>query len=103
MSKSSFKVNFNDDFQTVLVCAERYALGRKTYMSGIITEYITPFVPYLSDTTLGSLERDISGASNYGDEKIDKPLWLGLLDKIKEESNKRKATNSEVNQDETNT
>ena len=93
MSKSSFKVNFNDDFQTVLVCAERYALGRKTDMSGVITEYITPFIPYLNDTTLGSLERDISKAGDYGDEKIDKPLWLGLLERIKEESNKRKTSN----------
>lgn len=29
-----------DDFETMLICAVRYAIGRRTYMPGLITEFI---------------------------------------------------------------
>lgn len=32
----SIKINLNDDFETILICAERYALGRQTYMPILI-------------------------------------------------------------------
>ena len=38
----SIKINLNDDFETILICAERYALGRQTYMPKLVVDYITP-------------------------------------------------------------
>lgn len=85
----TFKINANDDFETILICATRYALGRETYMPKLVIEYITPFIPYLDNKTLGCLERDISSASNYGSEEIDKPEWFGFLETIRAEIKKR--------------
>lgn len=84
----SIKINFNEDFETILVCAIRYALGRSTYMPGLVADYVTPFVPMLSKKTLGCIEKDLSNTSNYGDENIDKPIWMELLSKVREELNK---------------
>ena len=91
----NIRVNVNDDFESILVCAIRYALGRSSYMPSVVTGYINPFVNLLSDKTLGCIERDISSASSYGDEKIDKPLWMNLLNNVREEIEKRLDKSSE--------
>lgn len=36
-------------FGVVLNCAVRYAVGRKTYMPGLVIDFITPLVPHLND------------------------------------------------------
>lgn len=84
----SIKINFNEDFETILVCAIRYALGRSTYMPGLVASYVAPFVPMLSKKTLSCIEKDLSSTNDYGDENIDKPIWLELLSKIKDELSK---------------
>lgn len=88
-------INIDDeDFQTMLICAIRYSLGRRTYMPHLVIDYITPLIKYLSDKTLNIIERDIREAENmgigYGDEQIDKPKWLTFHQNIQEEINKRK-------------
>ena len=88
----SIKINFNDDFETVLICAERYALGRQTYMPKLVVDYITPLIPFLSNKTLGCLERDVSSSNNYGDENIDKPVWMMFLEQVRNQIEARSGT-----------
>ena len=77
----------NKDFETILLCAVRYAIGRKTYMPSLVIEYITPLLPYLSEDVLKLIANEIIEHYTYegglGDEKIDKPYWLDFLRKIR--------------------
>ena len=79
-------VEINTDFESILVCAVRYAIGRKSYMPSMVIDYITPLLPYLSYWILGLMAAEIID-HNYegglGDEKIDKPSWLEFLRKIR--------------------
>ena len=79
-------VEINTDFESILVCAVRYAIGRKSYMPSMVIDYITPLLPYLSYWILGLMAAEIID-HNYegglGDEKIDKPYWLDFLRKIR--------------------
>lgn len=76
----------DDDFGTILNCAVRYACGRKSYMSGLVIDYITPLLQYLSPEALGCMERDIRNGSElfggWGNEIIDKPEWMNFLGNI---------------------
>ena len=80
-------VEINKDFETILLCAVRYAIGRKTYMPSLVIEYITPLLPYLSEDVLKLIANEIIEHYTYegglGDEKIDKPYWLDFLRKIR--------------------
>lgn len=97
MANTKNKVSIDDDnFQTILICAVRYSLGRRTYMPHLVMDYIAPIVPLLSDRTLGVIERDIGEADKmgvgYGDERIDKPRWLKFRQLILSEIENRKNT-----------
>ena len=80
-------VEINKDFETILLCAVRYAIGRETYMPSLVIEYITPLLPYLSEDVLKLIANEIIEHYTYegglGDEKIDKPYWLDFLRKIR--------------------
>ena len=80
-------VEINKDFETILLCAVRYAIGRKTYIPSMVIDYITPLLPYLSENTLRLIANEITEHEAYegglGDEKIDKPYWLDFLRKIR--------------------
>lgn len=83
-------VEITEDFESILVCAERYACGRQTYMPSLVIDYITPLLPRLGTRTLAVFERDIAGANGYGDEKIDKPCWMRFLSDVRAELERRK-------------
>lgn len=81
-------VEIDKDFETILLCAVRYAIGRQTYMPSMVIDYITPLLPYLSDNTLKLIaneivQHDTCIEGGLGDEKIDKPSWLEFLRKIR--------------------
>ena len=79
-------VEINKDLEAILICAVRYAIGRKSYMPSMVIDYITPLLPYLSYWMLGLMAAEIID-HNYegglGDEKIDRPYWLEFLRKIR--------------------
>lgn len=55
------KIDRSNDFDgAVLNCAVRYALGRQTYMPGLVIDQITPILKDCSDKTLWCFERDVS-------------------------------------------
>ena len=80
-------VEINKDFETILLCAVRYAIGRKTYIPSLVIDYITPLLPYLSENTLRLIANEITEHDTYegslGDEKIDRPYWEQFLRKIR--------------------
>lgn len=80
-------IEINKDFETILLCAVRYAIGRQTYMPSLVIDYITPLLPYLTDNTLRLIANEITEYEGYegglGDEKIDKPYWEQFLRKIR--------------------
>ncbi len=53
-------IDVSDDFfGAVLNSAVRYALGRSSYMPGLVIDYLRPLLPYLSNRTLWCMDRDI--------------------------------------------
>ena len=80
-------VEINKNFETILLCAVRYAIGRKSYMPSMVIDYITPLLPYLSEDVLKLLANEITKYEAYegalGDEMIDRPYWEQFLRKIR--------------------
>lgn len=73
------------DYESVLICALRYVLGRRSYMVGIVTGYIISELPKLSNKCKKIMITDIKQAPYYGDE-CDKVDWILLLEKLKGEN-----------------
>ena len=86
-------VEINKDFETILLCAVRYAIGRKTYIPSLVIDYITPLLPYLSEDVLKLIANEITEHDTYegglGDEMIDRPYWLNFKRKILAEMERR--------------
>ena len=85
----------NEDFGAVLNCAVRYCIGRQTYMPGLVIGYVTPLLPSLDDRTLRVFERDLSDAKYFGDEQIDKPMWMAFYRSVVEEMDRRAKVNGQ--------
>lgn len=80
------KIDLQDDnFGAVLNCAVRYCIGRRTYMPGLVQDFIRPLLPYLSDKTLWCFAQDIERESNLGDPLIDEPGWKRFLEEVQSE------------------
>lgn len=73
------------DFEHIVISAERYALGRMTYIVEITVNYILQLIEEdkLSDECLEIIAKDIKSARSYGME-CDKKLWIKLLNRIDE-------------------
>lgn len=71
------------DHEQMMISAERYALGRRTYIVGVITMYIARHIDEMSDQCRHVLIDDIKNplCDDYGDE-CDKKDWLWLLEKL---------------------
>lgn len=83
----------DDEFGAVLNCAVRYAIGRRTYMPGLVIDFITPLLPRLSSKTLWCLDKDITEArweGGYGDPKIDEPGWRRFHEAVRAERQRRR-------------
>lgn len=83
-----------DNFGCILNCAVRYAIGRQTYMPGLVIDFIRPLLPYISNRTLYVFDQDITDQKymgGYGDKTIDEPMWLKFHKDIIEEEKRRGA------------
>ena len=80
-------VEIDKNFETILLCAVRYAIGRRTYIPSLVIDYMTPLLPYLSEDVLKLLANEITKYEAYegalGDEMIDRPYWEQFLRKIR--------------------
>lgn len=69
------------DFELILMCALRYALGRRTYIVGVVADYITKELPNLSNACISNIIKDIdeSRTNFFGDsDACDKESWTHL-------------------------
>ena len=74
-------------FGMMMCSAVRYALGRKTYITGTTCDFITPLVPYLDMSALNNINKDITehAEMNHLGMDIDREHWLNLLAEIQRE------------------
>lgn len=70
--------------EQIMVSAERYALGRRTYIVGDTVDYIIDHIDGMSEHCKKVLITDIENPlfDNYGDD-IDKTEWMKLLEELK--------------------
>lgn len=94
------QIKFNgeaEDISMMLVSAERYALGRRTYIVGWTCEIIKKNMHLLSGKDKAVMIRDIETAISYGDE-CDKQEWMILLEKLRKEIKNVKVTNNNTSE-----
>ena len=85
-------MEFDEDLGTIVICAVRYALGRQTYMPGLVQEFVMRHPEIVDKRVKGVMLEDIRIADRIteygrsdgsemvidglGDTKIDRPGWL---------------------------
>lgn len=74
-----------EDLSAMLIGAERYALGRKTYIVQWTCEFIGNNLHLLTEKDRQVMIRDIENPISYGDE-CDKECWMQLLEKLRKEN-----------------
>lgn len=81
------KINGNkDDLSMILVSAERYALGRRTYIVNWTCEFIEKNKHLLTEQNRLVMIKDIEQQKEYGyGDDCDEKDWKRLLAKLKEE------------------
>lgn len=65
-------------------------------MPSVVTSYIKPLLPKVSNKLLYLLARDIREQGQYGDDaygdlQIDKPVWMEFYESVSKEITNRKA------------
>ena len=77
------QINVNgeeEDLSAMLVCAVRYALGRRTYIVDWTCEFITNNLHLITEKDKNVMIRDIKHQERYGyGDDCDKSDWLKLL------------------------
>lgn len=95
-------------FGTICLCAMRYALGRETYMPGIVQNFIEVHIKEIDQKSIKVMIRDIDEADRIreytmsdgtvrkidglGDTVIDRPGWERFREFLKEHVNEQEAT-----------
>ena len=76
--------------EQILICAVRYALGRMSYIVGVIAEYVAVKQPGLSKECINIIIRDIEeelkryhDAGQFLGMECDERTWLRLLERLK--------------------
>ena len=80
-----------DDFNTILICAERYAIGRASYMPQLVVDFIKRNKHLLTVRTARIIAMEIAELDDFGISlgmERDKKMWREfrkwLLDFTKE-------------------
>lgn len=72
-----------EDLSAMLVSAERYALGRMTYIVSWTCNFISDNLHLLTEKDKSVIIKDIESSNDYGHD-CDKAEWLKLLNVLKE-------------------
>ena len=89
MNCNHVEVNGKDeDLSAMLLSAERYALGRQTYIVQWTCEFLANNTHLITTHDLKVIIRDIEQCEYYGWD-CDKAEWLKLLKILKEELSNR--------------
>ena len=70
-----------EDLSAMIVGAERYALGRRTYIVSWTCEFISNNLHLLTEKDKSVMITDIKNSISYGDE-CDKTCWMNLLENL---------------------
>lgn len=99
------KTDARDDAEigAIVICAVRYALGRESYMPGLVQDFIMRHPEILTENNRQVIIRDIEEADEIrtytmengqkltvdglGNTKIDRPGWLRLKEWLKGANN----------------
>jgi len=98
-------MNHDKDFGTICLCAMRYALGRQTYMPGLVQDYIKAHIKEIDSNAISVMIRDIDDKDKtitytapsgrrviidgLGDANIDRPCWERFREFLKSEAKER--------------
>ena len=83
-----------EEFQSLVIYAERYVVGRMTYAPHEVGEIIKRYLPKIHNNTLGVLINDIEHQAQFDwglGADCDKKMWLALLDTLKNERDRRES------------
>lgn len=86
-----------EDISAMLVGAERYALGRRTYIVQWTCEFIKNNLHLITNKDKQVMIRDIENPISYGDE-CDKECWLQLLEILKKEEKENESNDKSANE-----
>ncbi len=92
-------IALDSNFEQMLISAERYACGRRTYIVQDTVKYILYLLPFLSEWCIGVMQEDLKGkftmyersdgVFSLGDD-CDRKQWELLRDRLNEEMEQRK-------------
>ena len=86
-----------EDISAMIVGAERYALGRRTYIVQWTCEFIKNNLHLITNKDKQVMIRDIENPISYGDE-CDKECWLQLLEILKKEGKESESNDKSTNE-----
>lgn len=88
-------VKLDEDFFTIIICAIRYALCRRTYVPSLVCGFAKQYIQQMPTKDLYVIIRDIKehgsrsyGAEAYGDE-CDLITWMNFLEAVETEYKSR--------------
>lgn len=70
----------DNDFGCVINSAVRYAIGRHTYMPGVVCNFVRRFMDILDIKTIGVMIEDITSELKYGIDQEE--LWVELRNEL---------------------
>ena len=93
------KIELSQKLELMLIGAERYALGRRTYIVSATVNYLTHLLPKVSDWCIAILTNDmktefdraerVGNTGNFGDD-CDYQDWVRFRDALTAEAERRK-------------
>lgn len=93
------KLVLTRDLESMLISAERYAVGRRTYIVSMTVDYLICLLPKLSDWCVDILLRDMndqrgmvdrSGNFELWGDDCDRRDWERFITALEKEMGKRK-------------
>ena len=86
-------IPFDTNFETILICAHRYAMGRWSYRPGVI-DYTRPLLPYLSDSFLMTFLDSLAMQEPWGlGDSWDEKAWMDFQYGVELEQERREKQN----------
>jgi hypothetical protein len=83
------------DLETLLTCSVRYAIGRRTYMPGVVQRIAREHVEVVQSWTLDQWAEDIERAHSLGDPEVDAPGWRAFAAWCRDECARREEDRDE--------
>ena len=80
-----FGIVADEDLECIIGCALRYAIGRNTYMPGIVSDFIKNHIGILSENSIDNMIRDIDRELQSDIDKAD--IWQSLKSDLKTRQN----------------